>query len=158
MALSTVPIVSDKLYLRDLSDTLKAIEGECKDELRAWVMIRQATEGDVAAIERVRGKGKVIHGQDGSTTEMYDRDTSHVRKEQFKRTVIGVGNISDAANKELFKFKAGPNYAVLNMTDDEFSVAYDALPRPVTNAFGLAILKGNPQWDLRENKGESGEE
>ena len=158
MTLSTVPIVTEKLYLRDLSDTLKAIEGECKDELRAWVTIRQATEGDVAAIERVRGKGQVIHGQDGSTTEMYDRDTSHVRKEQFFRTVTGVGNISDAAGKELCKFKAGPNYAILDMTDDEFSVAYDALPRPVTNAFGLAILKGNPQWDLRVAGEKSGEE
>jgi hypothetical protein len=157
MALSTVPIVSGQIYLRDLSDTLKALEGKCKDEHRAWVMIRQATEGDVAAIELVRGKGTVVHGQDGSTTEMYDRDTSHVRKEQFKRTVVGVGNISDAAGSELFKFKAGPNYAVLDMTDDEFSEAYDALPRPVTNAFGLAILESNPQWDLRERVGESGE-
>lgn len=157
MALSTVPIVSDKIFLRDVSDTIKKIEGDCKDEARAWVTIRQATEGDVAAIERVRGKGVVVHGEDGSVSETYDRDTSHVRKEQFKRTVVGVGNISDAAGKELFVFKTGPNYALLDMTDDQFSEAYNDLARPITNAFGLAILQANPQWDLRELKKESGE-
>jgi len=159
MAISSAPIISEKLFLQDLSSDIAAIEnvqGLCPEDQRAWVIIRQATEGDVATLSRVGGRGKITHNPDGSMTEEYDRDFNPYRAKQFQVTVVGVGNISDASGGPLFRFKDGPNYPILDMTDEQFSAAYNSLPRPVTNAFALAVIRANPQWGVSRDT-DSGE-
>lgn len=161
MAISVAPIISDKIYLQDLSADIAAMEnvqGLCPEDQRAWVKIRQATEGDVAAITQMYSMGKVTHHADGSTTEEYDRDINPIRAQQFRRTVVAVGNINNVAGTPLFKLKDGVNYPILDMTEEQFTAAYDSLPRPVTNAFSLAVAQGNPQWGApRKKDDESGE-
>lgn len=160
MAINAAPIISDKIYLQSVSDDVASIEnvqGLCPEERRAWVKIRQATEGDVAALSLLSRIGKVTHHADGSTTEEYDRDFNPIRAQQFMRTVVGVGNINGVSDAPLFRFKDGPNYPVLDMTEEQFMAAYNSLPRFVTNAFAAAVVEGNPQWGVPTKDTSSGE-
>jgi hypothetical protein len=160
MAISVAPIISDKLFLQNLSSDIAALEnsqGLCPEDQRAWVKIRQATEGDMAKLSQIGRMGKVTHHPDGSTTEEYDRDFNPIRAMQFMLTVAGAGNINNVSGEPLFKFKDGPNYPILDMSEDQFKAAYDSLPRIVTNAFALAVMKGNPQWGIPDRDKDTGE-
>lgn len=143
------PIISDKIYLRDLASRFKDLEGDVAEDEAVYVIIRQATEGDVRRVAGMFSERTVQYLPDGSQIETFNDDTSDARMMQVYTTLAGCGNLYDASGKPYFSFEDSKGYPKLDMTFDEFREKYLGLPSALTAALVLAVWENNPQWDIR---------
>lgn len=150
MALKITPIISEPIYLRDLDDDFKELEGDCQRDEQVFVIIRQATEADVRRITQLVSRREIKYGKDGTRSEIFDDDMSELRAMQLYTTLCDVSGLTDASDAPLFRFKQGKDYAQLAMGFSDFQVIYGRLPTTVVKAFNLAVWEGNPNWDMRD--------
>jgi hypothetical protein len=146
MAIHTAPVISDKIYLGDLSAEVKQMEGDCAQEDRAWVIIQQGNEGDNRRISEMNAETRTIWHEEG--TEQVQRvNRAAVRALQVFLTLADAGNIfADAGGKiPLFKFAGGK----VAQQRQEFEKAYGSLHPAVSRSIILAVYRVNPMWDWR---------
>lgn len=178
MAIKAMPVTSDRIFLGDLlnndypdtprgrtikqiSERVAVLEGDCDPGDRAWVMIRQATEADnMHRADRVSKRTVRWKGEDVEET----RDDN--LREQWALEVymclVDTGNLYDIKDKPLFTFKdTTAGYRKLAMGFQDFLNAYGTLPTAVILAIRRAVLETNPDWDYwfegTESEEESGE-
>ena len=153
MAIRTAPILSEQIYLGELSPEVKDIEGECDPKDRAWVKVRQATEQDAMQIAKLT-QSPMLWTDDG--VEQKASATSHdIRAMEVYFTLTDAGNFEDVSGKELFQFVNGQAYSKVAGGLQEFIGRYGQLPEQVTVALSRAVYSVNPMWDVfasREHK------
>jgi len=143
------PIISEPIYLRDISDTFKELEGDCERDDQVFVIIRQGTQADIQRVSLLVSERKVEHAKDGTRSETFNDDLGDVRAMQLYSTLCDVGNMTDKTGAPMFRFKQGKEYAKFAGSFSEFKRIYGTLPGVVIGAFNLAVWEGNPQWDMR---------
>lgn len=156
MAIKALPIISGPIYLQDLNQEVKQLEGEeCPRDEQAWVIVRQATELDNQRRSSLVSKRRVEWNDDGRVEE-WDDNPLEVFATEVYCCLVDAGNIweDDSGTKSLFKFKDGPDYQKLSMGYGDFRKAYGKLPLPVTRAIRAAVLEMNPDWDWTKRMGE----
>lgn len=151
MALKATPIMSDRIILADIDRTIAKMEGDCDKDERAWVQVRQATEGDFNWIASMRTDDTIKWS--GDTAEERRVNFREVMAAHVYLTLIDAGNILDASGKPIFTFKDGGDYSKLNMTFNQFKERYGMLNASVTSAIRKAVYTLNPEWDWT-NEGE----
>ena len=145
MAIRTAPILSEQIYLGELSPEVKDIEGECDPKDRAWVKVRQATEQDAMQIAKLT-QSPFLYTDDG--VEQKATATSRdIRAMEMYFTLVDAGNFEDANGKELFQFINGESYQKVAGGLQEFIGRYGQLPEQVTAALSRAVYSVNPMWD-----------
>ena len=144
-----VPVISEPIYLRDISKQFKELEGDVPREEQVNVVIRQATQADVRKVSRLVSTRKVTYSNDGTRTEVFDDDMGEVRAMQLYTTLCDVGGLTDATDAPLFRFKQEGDYPKLAMGFADFQEIYGTLPSTVVGALNLSVWEGNPQWDMR---------
>ncbi|MHC4542919.1 MAG: hypothetical protein ACYSYL_00130 [Planctomycetota bacterium] len=159
MAISTVPVISGPLYLRDQSDEVARLEGKTSKEKRAWVSVRQATEQEVMALEDQLPDTKYEHLEYEDETGQQMRKTVEIREDSMRGrfayqvycTLVDAGNIfSDKENTiPLFKFRDAGDYQKFDGTFAEFLVPWGKLHPLVSMAIRDCVYDCNPQWDWR---------
>jgi hypothetical protein len=144
MAINAAPVVSTQIYLGDLTSSVKEMEGDCDQADRAWVIIRQSTEGDNRRISEMSAETRTVWS-DTATEQIRRINQAEVRALQVYLTLSDMGNVfaDDAGKKPLFRFENGK----LKMPKSEFQKAYDGLHPEVTRAIILAVYQTNPMWD-----------
>jgi len=150
MALKIVPIMSEPIYLRDISKAFKELEGDCQRDEQVYVIIRQSTESDVRRISRLVSTREVTYNANGGRTEIFDDDMGEVRAMQLYSTLCDVKGLTDATDAPMFRFKQDKDYPKLAMSFSDFQEIYGRLPSTVIGALNLAVWEGNPQWDMRK--------
>lgn len=142
MAIKAAPVTSPKVFLGDLSPAVAVLEGDCPEKDRAWVIIRQATEGDVRVIQDYGAETRTVFSDD-RTEQIQHVNQADVRAKQVHLTLSDAGNIVNAQDEPLFRFDSGR----LAMDFNEFQTAYGTLHPDVTRAMLLAVRDMNPIWD-----------
>jgi len=157
MAIKAIPTVSAPIYLGDVSDEVSKLEGNCQDADRAWVVVRQGTEGDNRRRADIESKFTLRWNKDGSADEVRDVNRRELWAFEVYSVLCGVGNIfsDEAGEKPLFSFKRGKDYDSLACDFEEFKALYGELPSVVTNAMLRAVYQLNPDWDWMPTKGEA---
>ncbi len=146
MAIKAKPIISEEIYLQDLSEEVKELEGDCPRDEQAWVMIRQATEADNLRHEREISTVELTH-EGGVTKETRYSSISNDRAFEIYLTLHDAGNITGADGQPLFEFKDTGPYNRVKGTFDKFKDDYGLLPGDVTRAMCKAVYLINPKWD-----------
>lgn len=158
MAIQAVPTISKELYLRELSDQVEKLEGDCPKKEQAWVKVRQASEGDQLQISQRSAESDVMWLPDGSAKETRSTNPAEERMFRAYLVLVDTGNITDADEKPLFKFKDTGSYQSFDGSYSDFKEAWAQLPPPAAYAIELATYTLNPQWDwlsrIREEEGE----
>lgn len=143
MAIKAAPVTSPKLYLGDLLPAVKELEGEdCQEKDRAWVVVRQATEGDNRRISDLSAETRFVYREE-TAEQVTNVNQAEVRAMQIYLTLVDAGNIVGDDDKPLFKF----NNSRLAMSQSEFQKAYETLHPDATWAMLLAVREINPLWD-----------
>jgi hypothetical protein len=146
MGYTARPIVSDWIYLQDLSDDVKDMEGECAREDQCRVKFRQATEGDSLRLEQ-RQETVLEYSDDGGYREVRDNHTRSEWKQEIYLTLSDADNFFDEHGNPLFRF-SGDGYKRSPVGSfQRFSEAYDMLPSKITFAMIKACYRVNPDWD-----------
>jgi hypothetical protein len=148
MTIKAVPTVSEPIYLQDWSVAVKELEGEdCPREKQAWVVVRQATEGDHLRASRRDENIEYLHQPDGNTRETVTSNLLDERMFQAYLVLVDAGNILDADDVPIFTFKRGPDYDRFNGGYAEFQNRWGLLPSIAADAIGVAVYTLNPHWD-----------
>lgn len=156
MSVKALPIVSGSIYLADLSQEVKKLEGDCPPDERAFVVVRQATEADTQRISDLYAT-RTTRWKEDAVEEQRDINPRLEWVWQAFMTLCDAGNILDAQGKPLFKFEdTGPYHKVSGGFND-FRKAHGSLNSAVTEAIRYAVWGINPQWDMRVKVDESGE-
>lgn len=163
MAIQAVPTISDEVYLRDMSKLLLDLEGkDCPPSERAWVKVRQATEGDQLQISQRNAESEVMWKPDGDIIER--RSSNYLDDRMFRAylVLVDAGNIFGKDGDPLFEFKDGNDYPKFDGTYSEFKRRWAQLPPVAAGAIELALNELNPQWGLsrssQKDNDEEGEE
>lgn len=159
MAIKALPTLSDKVLLRDISDEVALLEGECSDDDAAYVIVRQATESDHRQIAQMYSKRKVRWGADDSVEEVRDTNMRDEWAWQCFLCLCEAGNLFAADGSAIFSFTDGPMYE--RRVEGKFSVflkRYGVLQSAVTKAMRYAIWDLNPLWDIRPRPAKEGSE
>ena len=125
--------------LADVLDSVRRLEGECKENERAWVACRQLTEGEEGAVERIKGSFQPRFDGD---TQIMPRPIGWgaVRREIVSHALCGAGNLVDEKGKPLFRFtSAGVQ---------RFDETWDSLHPDVAEAIVRVALFVNPNLDV----------
>jgi len=146
MAIKAKPIISEEIYLQDLSEDVKELEGDCPRDEQAWVMIRQATEADNLRHEREVSTVELIH-DGGVTKETRFSSISNDRAFEVYLTLHNAGNITGPEGNPLFEFKDTGPYNRVTGTFDRFKENYGLLPGDVARAMSKAVYLINEKWD-----------
>lgn len=147
--------------IKRISDDVAELEGDCQPDERAWVIVRQATEGDnMRRADRVAKR--TVKWGDAGVEETRDDNMREQWAFEVYLCLVDAGNITDYAGKSLFKFgDGGQGYRKLDMDFQDFMKAYGTLPSAVTLAIRRAVLETNPDWDYwfaaEEDQSEDGE-
>lgn len=147
MAIKALPIVSQPIYLAELSDEVKEMEGDCPKDERAWVIVRQATEADNTQRAALRSEVTVRWQKDGTAEEIRDVNLREMWAMEIYLTLCDAGNILDADDKPLFKFVDTGPYGKVKHGFADFKKAYGSLASPVTASIRRAVYKINSDWD-----------
>lgn len=159
MAINAVPTMSDEIYLRDVSDRLKKLEGDdCPPAERAWVKVRQATEGDQLQISQRYAESEVHWRPDGSITEKRSSNILDDRMFKAYLVMVDAGNIFDREGDPLFEFKDGGDYPKYAGTYSKFKEHWMLLPPVAAGAIELALYELNPQWGFTTRDTEEDDE
>jgi hypothetical protein len=149
MAIRAVPTVSEEIYLQDLSDRVKRLEGEdCPREEQAWVKVRQATEGDQLQVSQRYADSEVVWQADGSAKETRSTNTLEDRMFKAYLVLVDAGNITDKGDNPVFGFSEKGDYPKFKGTWSQFKEKWSVLPPAAASAIELALYKLNPQWDI----------
>jgi hypothetical protein len=165
MAIKTVAVISSQLFLGDLYDKVKELEdegGECPQNERVWVMIRQATESDTAQVAEMRSKTVVRWVSDGAERgsipeEVRDDNPRLLWAWQVYLTLHDAGNLFDDDETPLFEFESKGPYNRVKGGFDKFMKSYGKLPAPVATSLLMAVGSINPGWGILA-QGEADEE
>lgn len=151
MAVYATVVISDQVFLRDVDDNFKKLEGECTEEERAWVTVRQATEEDAVRCLRTIPDRQIELTLDGRQLELVSDDVSELKVMEIYSTLVDTGGIYDhpKTKKSLFRFEKGDDYQEIAMPYDEFKSALRGLHTTIVNAMLVAVWDHNPQWDMR---------
>lgn len=150
MKISSIPVVSAQLYLADLYEPFKTLEGTNMDPLeRVWVTVRQATEGDNEKRADLVAKRHVTLSQDGMS-EQYDDNVRTRMKWEVYWTLDEVGNLVDDDGKPVFRIKP-----VREMAFPDFEKVWHRFDSRLANAIHKAVRITNPDWGWGEESGES---
>jgi len=145
--IETKPIISDKLYLSELSERVAKIEGDCAKTDKAWVIVRQATEGDNLRRADRRADSVVEWQRDGVAREKRRDNIRDTWAYEVYLTLCDAGNIN-ANGKPLFTFEDAGDYTKIKGGFQNFLTAYGQLPSVVTASILRAVYKINPDWSL----------
>ncbi|HUW12883.1 MAG TPA: hypothetical protein VM537_24360 [Anaerolineae bacterium] len=149
MAIKALPTVSNVLYLQDLVPGIAALEGDCAKEELAYVIVRQGTESDSIAIERMSSERQIVW-TDKDVREVRDSRMREQWAMQVFRCMCDAGNITGQDDKAVFEFSGGAIHErFVDGTFGDFLKAYGALNPIVTRALRYAVWEMNPDWDLR---------
>ena len=147
MAIKALPIISKPIYLGELSDEVKEMEGSCPKDKRAWVIVRQATEADNTQRAALRSEVTVRWQEDGTAEEIRDVNLRELWAMEVYLCLCDAGNILDADDKPLFKFVDTGPYGKVKHGFAEFKEAYGVLASPVTATIRRAVYTLNSDWD-----------
>lgn len=147
MAIKALPIISEPLYLTDLSKQIEEMEKDCPQDERAWVIVRQATEQDNNRRSALRSQVTLRWQDDGTAEEVRDVNMREMWAMEVYLCLCDVGNIFDADDKPLFEFADAGPYRKCKGGFDDFKKAYGSLASPVTAALRQAVYKVNSDWD-----------
>ncbi len=150
MAIHAVPTISDELYLQNVSQTVKRLEGaECPKKEQAWVKVRQATESDELQVSQHRASASELTWlQDGRAQEKRLKGRLEERMFRAYLVLVDAGNILDAKQKPLFTFKDGQDYPKFDGSYSQFKERWGLLQPEVADAIEMATYEVNPQWNL----------
>ncbi len=154
MAIKALPTVSDVIYLQDLVPQIELLEGECPNEEKAYVIVRQATEADSMAIDQMSSERRVVWSEN-EVQEIRDSRMREVWAMQVFRCMCDAGNIFGPDGEPLCKFSSGKMHArYVEGTFRDFLKSFGAQSPLVTRALRYAAWEMNPDWDLRQPEGE----
>lgn len=149
MAITALPVVSDRIFLRDLLLEVAALEGECKADKRAYSIARQCTEGDHRQVAQMYSERRVRWTED-SIEEVRDANLRDEWAWHVFLCTCDVGNVYGNDKKPIFKFTSGPiDLRRIDMPFDEFLVRFGMLNTSVARALRYAVWSMNPEWDQR---------
>ena len=149
MAIHAVPTISEEIYLQDVSERVKEMEGKnCPKKERAWVKVRQATESDQLQVSQRHADTEVLWMADGSAKEKRSRNVLEDRMFKAYLVMVGTGNIFAMEDKPVFEFADKDDYPKFKGTYSKFQDRWGLLQPAVADAIELAIYKLNPQWDV----------
>lgn len=148
MAIKTAPIFKT-VYLGELDPRVAELEGDCLQEERAWVKVRQATEADNMEISALTSKQKLTYTKSGATEQEQDFNPREIRAMEVFKCLVDIGNIfaDDEGKVPLFKFESHGSYSKVAGGFQRFKEAYGSLPAVVTAAMLRAVYSVNPGWD-----------
>jgi len=147
MTIKALPTISDQIYLQDLNEDVKAMEGgDCPRDEQAWVTVRQATESDAQRRASLVAKRRTERSGDKVVEEWTD-NVLEVYATEVYSCLVDCGNILDAKDNPLFEFMDATNYQKVKGGYKKFRASYGDLPLCVTRAMRQAVLQLNPQWD-----------
>jgi len=166
MAIKAIPTISSKIFLRNLNDDVRKLEGEdCQEADWAWVIVRQATEEDNMRRADLR-KDSVVEwvteeGSDSVGVKEYRQFNQ--RKAwalEVYMTLVDAGNLfaDDAGVVPLFEFENAVPTRKLKHTLAEFEKLYGRLPSSVAGSILAAVHSVNLDWALLRlptNEGEA---
>ena len=117
-----------------------------------WVVIRQATQGDVEALADYTSETRRVLRDDDSL-ELVNRFSYPERQRQEAFRVLAGSSIfiedesGEDGQRPLFEFKTKGGVTRTSMTEEEFTAAWGLLPGELAQDIHEAILDVNPQWD-----------
>lgn len=158
MAISTVPVISDQVYLGDASPAVRKLEKNSGPDEKAWIRVRQATEQDAMILESSLPETRIEYVDEiDPTTRTPVRRAIETRDDRVRNRfamqvwlcLVDTGNINNAEGKPLFEFEDGPNYAKLTGGFQQFLEAFGQLPSIVALAMRDVVYDHNPHWDWR---------
>lgn len=156
MAIDTVPVVSEPVYLSDKSSAVARLEGKSPKAERAWVQVRQATEQDSMMLEESLPDTRYEYIDDIGTDGRPIRKTIETRNDRVRDRfamqawlcLCGAGNIN-SAGKPLFKFRDAGDYQKFDGDFQQFLKVWGELPPIVATAIRDVVYDYNPHWDWR---------
>lgn len=148
MAINAVPTISDEIYLRDVSERVNQMEGDCPKKECAWVKVRQATEGDQLQVSQRHADSEVVWQADGSAKERRSSNTLEDRMFKAYLVMVDAGNILDRKGEPVFEFVDKDDYPKFKGTWARFKERWSLLPPAAASAIELSLYKLNPQWDI----------
>jgi hypothetical protein len=153
MAVQAVPVVSEPIYLGDISKRVRALEGDCERTDQAYVIVRQATTGDNMRRSQIH-KGTTLRwltDEDGKpvTEENYNQNPLERYAFEAYTTLAGIGNLFDTDGKPMFEFESSGSYMKVKGDFNDFKERWGRLPLVVTDAILTAVYSTNPDWDWR---------
>jgi len=147
MAIHMGTPVSSRRNLADVFDAVYRLEGECKDNDRAWVECRQLTEGEQGRVEAVKGAFQTRFDGDVQTMTR-PIDWWAVRLAIVRSSLIGAGNIFGKDDKELFRFVKSGSGVGFRGGDAAFRETWEGLHPDVAEAIVRVALFVNPNLDV----------
>jgi hypothetical protein len=157
MAIQTLPIISEPIYLQDLSERVAQFEANDPEEERAFVIIRQATEADNMRRGSMRSEVIVRWKQDGTSEEVRNTNLRELWAYEVYLTLCDAGNITNEKGDPLFTFITTGPYGKIRGGWETFQKVYGSLPSFVTDAIRAAVYKVNPDWNFAIVADEEGE-
>ena len=143
MAIKLGTPLEQRRLLREVSFDVRELEGDCPEDERAWVSVRQLKSGEERKVEKIRGPLKYALEQ-GSAVQYRDVDWMLYYRKLAFHALTGVGNILNEQNREAFRFtKSG----VMDGDEYAFNATWDSYPAIVTTAMARICLAVNPRLD-----------
>jgi hypothetical protein len=135
------PVVSNPLYLREMSEEFAKREGEVKDEERAYVIVRQATEQDNINRAELQAKRQMQWGA-GAVSEIVEDNPRQRFMYEVYWTLNDVGNLEFDDGRPVF-----PTLPANKMKFSDFEKLWGGLESWLTAPIHKAVRKMNPDWD-----------
>jgi len=156
MAITTVPVVSEPIYLSDKSSAVAKLEGKSPKAEKAWVRVRQATEQDSMMLEESLPDTRYEYFDETGPNGRPIRKTIETRNERVRDRfamqvwlcLCDAGNINTPSGP-LFKFKDAGDYQKYDGNFDSFLKVWGQLPPSVAVAIRDVVYDYNPHWDWR---------
>jgi hypothetical protein len=138
MKIKRIPTISEPIFLAEISEEFKELEGEVTQDQKAWVRVRQATEGDSESRAALQSKRRIEYNPDSTMTEMVDENIRTRLKFEVWWTLDEVGNLTWEDGDPIFK---------KGMSFKEFEDAWKRLDVRISLAIHKAVRITNPNWD-----------
>jgi len=150
--LKALPTVSKRIFLRDMLPEVADMEGKCKEDERAYCIVRQATEGDLHQIAQIYSR-RQVRWEDDSVEEIRNTNLRDEWAWQAYLCLCETGNLFRADGSPAFEYTEGSMHTRrIDGAFDEFLKVYGSFDPAVTRAIRLAIWDFNPTWDARPPK------
>jgi hypothetical protein len=157
MNITSLPTVSDPIYLATISEEFARLEGDVESDAdRVWVIVRQATEEHAIARSNLVAKREMKFNIDGGVSEIINDNPRERAMREAWYTLVEVGNLTvGPADKPLPVLAKKP---IHNMKFDDFKAEWGKLPVPVSSALHKAVRVTNPDWDWETPKKDKDED
>jgi YD repeat-containing protein len=152
VGIKITPVVKSRIVLAEVHETFANKEGECPDDERAWVSVKQAAEMDNIDVEEQRKNVRFSYDEEGRPVEQYSTNVRKLWAMQAYRTLTDSGNISGFDGKPLFEFEdTAFGHGKVKGGYQDFLDRWGQLPSYVTGAIMSAIYELNPDWKWWES-------